>query len=41
MYSPSLDVMMKEVVRTLGTIDFEHEIGLGKVEESATADELK
>ena len=41
MYSPSLDVMMKEVVRTLGNIDFEHEIELEKVETSATAEDLK
>jgi hypothetical protein len=41
MYSPSLDVMMKEVVRTLGNIDFEHEIEVDRVENSTTADELK
>jgi hypothetical protein len=40
MYSPSLDVM-KEVVRTLGNIDFEHEIELDRVEKSTTADDLK
>ena len=41
MYSSSLDVMMKEVVHTLGNIDFEHEIELEKVETSATAEDLK
>lgn len=41
MYSPSLDVMMKEVVHTLGNIDFEHEIELEKVDKSTAADELK
>lgn len=40
-YSPSLDVMIKEVVRTLGNFDFEHEIESEKVETSATADDLK
>ena len=41
MYSPSLDLMMKEVARTLGQIDFEHQVELEKVEESASAEELK
>ena len=41
MYSPSLDLMMKEVARTLGNIDFEHQIELEKVERSASAEELK
>lgn len=41
MYSLSLDVMMKEVVHTLGNIDFEHEIELDEVEKSATAEGLK
>jgi hypothetical protein len=36
MYSPSLDAMMKEVVRTLGNIDFEHEIELDRVESRRT-----
>jgi hypothetical protein len=41
MYSPSLDLMMKEVARTLGNIDFEHQVELEKVERSASAKELK
>jgi hypothetical protein len=41
MYSPSLDLMMKEVARTLGHIDFEHQVELEKVERSASAKELK
>ena len=41
MYSPSLDLMMKEVARTLGHIDFEHQVELEKVEKSASAKELK
>ena len=41
MYSPSLDLMMKEVTRTLGHIDFEHQVELDKVERSASAKEIK
>ena len=41
MYSPSLDLMMKEVARTLGHIDFDHQVELEKVERSASAKELK
>ena len=41
MYSPSLDLMMKEVARTLGHIDFDHQVELEKVEKSASAKELK
>ena len=41
MYSPGLDLMMKEVARTLGHIDFEHQVELEKVERSASAKELK
>jgi hypothetical protein len=41
MYSPSLDLMMAEVARTLGHIDFEHQVELEKVERSASAKELK
>ena len=41
MYSPSLNVMMKEVARTLGNIDFEHQVELEKVEKSASAEETK
>ena len=41
MYSPSLDLMMNEVARTLGHVDFEHQVELEKVEKSASAKELK
>jgi hypothetical protein len=41
MYSPSLDLMLKDVARTLGHIDFEHQIELEKLEKSASAEELK
>jgi len=41
MYSPGLDLMMKEVARTLGQIDFEHQVELEKVERSASAKEIK
>ncbi len=41
MYSPGLDLMMKEVARTLGHIDFEHQLELETVENSASAKELK
>jgi len=35
MYSPSLDAMMREVLHTLGDIDFAAEVELEKVEVSA------
>jgi hypothetical protein len=41
MYSPSLDAMMREVVHTLGNIDFANEIELDKVEKSAVEPKLK
>jgi len=41
MYSPSLDVMVREVMRTLGNIDFEHALEVDKVERSTAADEFK
>ncbi|QRM35772.1 hypothetical protein [Microvirga sp. VF16] len=41
MYSSSLDLMMKEVARTLGNIDFEHQVELEKIERSASTKELK
>jgi hypothetical protein len=41
MYSPGLDVMIKEIARTLGNIDFEHVIEVDKVDRSTAADELK
>ncbi|MXQ10581.1 hypothetical protein [Microvirga makkahensis] len=41
MYSPSLDLMLKEVAHTLGNIDFEHQLELEEVENSASAEELK
>ncbi|WP_162820737.1 hypothetical protein [Microvirga calopogonii] len=40
-YSPGLDLMMKEVARTLGHIDLEHQVELEKVENSASAKEIK
>ena len=41
MYSPGLDLMMKEVARTLGQIDFEHQVELDNVEKSDSSKELK
>jgi hypothetical protein len=41
MYSPSLDAMMREVLHTLGNIDFANEIELDKVEKSAVEPKLK
>ncbi|WP_414474637.1 hypothetical protein [Microvirga sp. M2] len=38
---PGLDLMMKEIERTLGAIDFEHAIELEKLDRSATAEDLK
>ena len=38
---PGLDLMMKEVKRTLGNIDLEHAIELEKVDRSAAAEDLK
>jgi len=41
MYSPGLDLMTKEVARTLGQIDFEHQVELDNVEKSVSSKELK
>jgi hypothetical protein len=41
MYSPSLDAMMREVLHTLGDIDFAAEVELENVEESAREEKLK
>jgi len=41
MYSASLDVMIRDVMRTLGNIDFEHALEVDRVERSAASDELK
>ncbi|WP_262265776.1 hypothetical protein [Microvirga yunnanensis] len=38
---PGLGLMMKEVKRTLGNIDFEHAIELEQVDRSAAAEDLK
>jgi hypothetical protein len=40
-YSPSLDVLMREVLHTLGNIDFQNELELDRVEKSVTDEELK
>jgi hypothetical protein len=41
MYSPSLDAMMREVLHTLGDIDFAAEVELENVEVSARDPKLK
>ncbi|WP_262273498.1 hypothetical protein [Microvirga yunnanensis] len=41
MYSPGLDLTLKEVARTLGHIDLEHQVELEKVENSANTKETK
>jgi hypothetical protein len=41
MFSPSLDMLMQEVMHMLRTIDCEHDIELDRVENSAVQDELK
>ncbi len=41
MYSPELQAMMWEILRTLSQIDAEHHLRLEEVERSATEDELK
>lgn len=41
MYLPGLDLMLKEAARELGHIDFEHQIQLKKVEQSANSQNLK
>ena len=41
MYSPELQEMMWEILRTLSQIDAEHHLRLEEVERSATEDELK
>lgn len=41
MYSPSFDLMMQEVTRTLGNIGLEHQIELKKVDKSAGTRELE
>jgi hypothetical protein len=39
--SPSIDAMMREVLHRLGTIDFEYEVEVDRLERSATDQELK
>jgi hypothetical protein len=41
MYSPSIDVMMREVLHLLGDIDFKHEIELEKLEKSGVDQALR
>jgi hypothetical protein len=41
MYSPSLDSMMREVLHTLGDIDFQNDVALEKVETSVRDEDLK
>jgi hypothetical protein len=41
MYSPELQAMMWEILRTLSQIDAEHHLRLEEVERSAAEDELK
>jgi hypothetical protein len=41
MYSPSLDCMMREVLHTLGDIDFQHDVELEKVEKTVRDEDLK
>jgi hypothetical protein len=41
MYSPSLDCMMREVLHTLGDIDFQNEVTLEKVETTVRDEDLK
>ena len=41
MYSPSLNSMMREVLHTLGDIDFQHDVELEKVEKTVRDEGLK
>jgi hypothetical protein len=41
MYSPELQALMWEILRTLSQIDAEHHLRLEEVERSANEDELK
>lgn len=41
MYSSSLNAMMREVLHTIGDIDFQHEVELDSVEKSIRDEELK
>lgn len=40
-YSPAIDMMMREVLQTLGDIDFQHQVELEKLETTTTDQELK
>jgi len=40
-YSSDIQVMMQELLRTLANIDFQHEIEMEKLKQSATDEELK
>jgi hypothetical protein len=39
-YSPTIDSMMREVLHTLGSIDFQHDAELEQLEQSSTDKEL-
>jgi hypothetical protein len=41
MYSPSLDSMMREVLHTLGDIDFQNDIELDRIEKTVRDEDLK
>jgi hypothetical protein len=41
MYAPPVDSMMREVLHTLGNIDFQHDAELDQLEQSRTDEELK
>ncbi len=41
MHSPSVTSIMREVLHTLGNIDFQHEVELEKLEASASNREVK
>jgi hypothetical protein len=41
MYSPELQAMMWEILRTLGQIDADHNLRLDEIERSETEEELK
>ncbi len=40
-YSPTIDSMMREVLHTLGNIDFQHDAELERLKMSRTDEELK
>lgn len=40
-YSPNIQAMMQELLRTLANIDFQHEAEMDRLKQSATDEELK